>query len=54
MGRSEKNADVDMAQETEHPLGSRIADAALERWELLDRARSKQRRARGDRELRGR
>ena len=42
MERIEKNPDVDMADGTEDPpLGSWIAEAALERWEILDRAQSK-------------
>ena len=42
MERIEKNPDVDMADGTEDPpLRSWIAEAALERWETLDRAQSK-------------
>ena len=47
MGRLEQNAEVDMADGTEDPpLSSWIAEAALEKWELLDRAQSKRKRDR--------
>jgi hypothetical protein len=42
MDRIEKNPDVDMADGTEDPpLHSWIAEAALERWETLERVHSK-------------
>lgn len=49
MGRFDRNADVDidMTDGTEDPpLDSWIAEAALERWEHLDRAQSKRRKER--------
>jgi hypothetical protein len=42
MGNPEKNAEVDMADGTEDPpLGSWLAEAALDRWGMLDRGRNK-------------
>jgi hypothetical protein len=50
MERRDKPVEVDPADGTEDPaLGSRIAEAALERWELLDRVEGKRKRPRGDR-----
>jgi hypothetical protein len=47
MERRDKPVDVDPTDGTEDPpLGSRIAEAALERWEVLDRLQSKRRRPR--------
>ena len=44
MDRSQKSADVDMADGIEDPpLVSWIAEAALERWEHQDLMRSKRR-----------
>ena len=42
MERSQKGADVDMADGTEDPPLSLLGEAALERWELLDRTIGKQ------------
>jgi hypothetical protein len=46
MERLPKGADVDMADGTEDPPLSWLAEAALERWELLDRSQTKQKRPR--------
>jgi hypothetical protein len=47
MERRDLPVDVDPNDGTEDPpLGSRIAEAALERWELLDRVQGKRRRPR--------
>ena len=44
MGRSQRDAEVDMADGLEDPpLGSWMAEAALERWELEDLAQGKRR-----------
>jgi hypothetical protein len=51
MERRENHPDVDMADGTEDPpLASWIAEAALDRWDLLDQARRK--RVRREREPR--
>jgi hypothetical protein len=45
MGRLERNDEIDMADGTEDPpLDCWLAEAALEKWELLDRAHSKRQR----------
>ncbi len=50
MDPSQKNPDVDWADGIEDPpLGSWIAEAALERWEHQDLARSKHRLPREER-----
>jgi hypothetical protein len=47
MERRDSPGDVDPTDGTEDPpLGSRMAEVALERWELLDRVQSKRRRPR--------
>lgn len=46
MERLPKGSDVDMADGTEDPPLSWLAEAELERWELLDRSRTKQKRTR--------
>jgi hypothetical protein len=46
MERLQRTRDVDIADGTEDPPLSWLAEAALERWELLDRAQSKQKRPR--------
>jgi hypothetical protein len=47
MERRDKPVDIDPADGTEdRVLGSHIAEAALERWELLDRVQGKRKRPR--------
>jgi hypothetical protein len=47
MERRDQPVDVDSTDGIEDPtLGSRIAEVALERWELLDRVQSKRKRPR--------
>jgi hypothetical protein len=46
MERLQKGAEIDMADGTEDPPLSWLAEAAMERWELLDRSQIKQKRPR--------